>query len=101
MIPLCTKCMEEYRADSIPQPTQDGKPIRVYFLLFHMYTAGASIRLGSELAKERFIQGLSEDNKAELSCMGPLPSLDDIVNYLTMVEKYKRDIFSVLLPKDN
>jgi hypothetical protein len=87
---VCDRCRGELR--TILRPMQVDIPVKDYFELFIVYTLTSGLRLDSELAKTRFVAGLSPENKHELESFNRLPSIPDIVTYLSAVEDFKRTI---------
>src|SRR5438046_2972337 len=89
-MPVCDRCREELRTTL--RPMQVDIPVKDYFELHKVYTLTSGLRLDSELAKTRFVAGLSPENKQELKSFNQLPSIPDIVAYLSAVEDFKRII---------
>ncbi len=92
-MPVCDRCREELK--TILRPMQGDILVKDYFELFKIYASDAGLRLDSDLVKTRFIASLSPENRAKLeSFTNRLPSLPDIVAYLTAVEDFKRTILN-------
>lgn len=89
-MPVCDRCREELK--TILRPMQVDIPVKDYFDLFKVYAQGAGLRLDSELAKTRFVASLSPENRHELESFHQLPSIPDIVAYLSAVEDFKHII---------
>ena len=87
-MPVCDQCREELK--TILRPMQVDIPIKDYFELFKVYALNAGLRLDSELAKTRFVASLSPENRYELESFNRLPSIPNIVAYLSAVEDFKR-----------
>lgn len=90
-MPVCDHCKETVR--TILRPMQDNNPIKKYSDLFSIYIVASGLRPDSELAKTRFVAGLSPDNRAELGRFGRnWPSIAHITSYLSAVEDYRNAI---------
>ena len=89
-MPVCDRCREELK--TILRPMQVDIPVKDYFELFKVYALTSGLRLDSELSKTKFVSGLSPENKQELKSFNRLPSIPDIVAYLSAVEDFKRII---------
>ena len=87
-MPVCDQCREELK--TILRPMQVDIPVKDYFELFKVYALTSGLRLDGELAKTRFVVSLSPENRRELEFFNRLPSISDIVAYLSAVEDFKR-----------
>ena len=91
-MPVCDQCREELK--TILKPMQVDIPVKDYFELFKVYALTSGLRLDSELAKTRFVASLSPENRRELESFNRLPSISDIVAYLSAVEDFKHIILN-------
>ena len=73
---------------------QLGKSVKEYFDLFILYAISVGIDINDDIAKLAFLRGLSSDYMAEAECfdIAHLPSIENIVNYLTMVKQFRHEI---------
>jgi hypothetical protein len=92
MVIICSRCREESRANSVLSPIQGDKSVGTYFETFRLYTLLTGINLYGEVARERFIRGLTNENQREIA--GFTTDIYSIVNYLRAVERFKFDIFN-------
>ena len=91
-MPVCDQCREELK--TILRPMQVDIPVKDYFELFKVYALTSGLRLDGELAKTRFVASLSPENRHELGSFNRLPSISDIVAYLSAIEDFKHIILN-------
>jgi hypothetical protein len=90
-MPVCDHCKEKLK--TVLRPMQDNGSIKEYSNLFSIYIKNTGLRPDSELAKTRFVAGLLPANRVEIDRFGKyLPSIANIISYLTSVEDFKSAI---------
>ena len=88
--------LEPERSKEIPAPTQGDFSVSEYFKIIKLYAIGLEKDLDGVDVKEKFIIGLSSDNKKRVEEFGFKKPLKEIVKYLvrdptlsTEIQKYK------------
>lgn len=92
---FCDRCKKEISEKRfVSPPMQLDKSVKEYFDLFTIYALGNCLNINADNVKLLFMRGLSPDNVAETKCFDitNLPPIDNIVNYLSMVEQFRHEI---------
>jgi len=108
---ICEDCLKKHAREitGLPWPKQDSSmPIKEYFELFSICCMVTGIPLDTRIARDLFVHGLTTENEEEY-VMAPIPPsrpvdenyLTDLVNYLSSVEAFKRNIFKAKEYKHN
>ena len=104
LVPVCKECYEKIinqRKHIATSPCQGSDvSVKEYFESFKQYLSDVSIPINSILAKELFIDGLSEENKKEVYRLlrfndRPVDAtyIMDLVCYLSSLEDFRDTIF--------
>ena len=95
IVPVCEECLAKIRTARInpPLPVQGDSTAKEYREIFHLHCRFTDIPLNEEFIKEQFYKGLSAKSKEQLPAVKDLPSIADIVNLLTAIESFEREIF--------
>jgi hypothetical protein len=95
MIPICSACLEELRANSMPRPMQEDKPVKMYHRMFFINALGRGIDYNGEIARQLFINGLTAVNRQTIQRFNPSASIGEIVEDLTVIEDYENAVHNI------